>query len=255
MVSNVQISDSFFNNNLNIVFSLIESGTSLKNVSIFNHKCNEFMVGCVISSVQKSSMICSNLHLKNVTNFKEEGNIYLEDSSSLFTNISFENLDNFKNKGNCFDLKNSNISINNGSFSTYTYNCFYALQSRVLINDSNFNNKEEFVLGIKYDTYIKYGAIFCQSCIEFTMQNSFILYNLKAFEGGALAFRSDLQEIVNLTVFLLNNSFVGNKARDSGGAISISNVNANIKNCVFSNNEASVGAGIYFESLCKIKNI
>ena len=252
MVSNVQVSHCVFNNNVNTIFSLTQSGINLNNVSVFNHKCINYKVGCVINLIQFSSLICSNMRLISVENVNEQGNIYLEDSSSVFTNISFEILDNLEGIGSCFDTRNSNLSIYNGHFFTYAFNCIFATQSRVFINNSYFNNSEEqTVFKNKNDLYVKYGSIFCESCYQFSFQNSVVLENLLSSEGGALNFRSDLIDS-NLTLFLFNNSFVGNKAKNKGGAISISNANGNILNCSFINNQAEFGGAIYFESLCKL---
>ena len=256
MVSNAEVSHSVFHNNVNIIFSLTQSGINLNNVSVFNHKCMNYMFGCVINSIQSSSIVCTNMRLIYLENLKEKGNFYIEDSSSIFSNVSFEVLDSLKSIGNCFNIKNSNITIDNGSFITYAFNCIYAKNSRVLINNSYFNNsEEESVFGVKNDASIIYGSIFCESCYEFSLQNSVFLNNLMCDEGGALNILSDWKDF-NLTVFLLNNSFKGNKVKDKGGAISIYNANGNIFNCSFINNQADFGAAIYFESLCKIiKNI
>ena len=238
--------------NQNTIFSLTQSSISLAYANISDHSCSNYMLGCVINSIQASSISCSYIRIVNIKNLKEEGNIYIEESSGIFEYIYFENLDNEKNIGNCFDLSNSNISINNASFITFSYNCIYAQTSRITINNSFFDNKAEDFSFIKKinDNSLHYGAIYCFSCLGFNLSNSILQYNTLSSFGGGITLLSPYSDDINLTIVLNNDSFIENTAQRQGGSVYISNVNGEVIGCMFKNNNADFGAGIYFESLC-----
>ena len=250
MNSNIIMFSCLFYNNLNTIFSLTYSNMTIFNVKISNHRCNNFMVGCVVNSIDKSSIFSSNLIMIGINNLKEEGNIYLEASNAVFLNSSFENLTNLKSLGSCFDLQSSSLCIDIGSFSNYDYNCLHAINSNITINNSLFNNiysnNDE-----NYNVLIKYGTIICISCLNISAYKSYFLHNIGNNYGGAFYVISNIGDF-NIIIYLYNLSFVGNIVSESGGALYLDGINGKIINCLFQDNNANYGAGIYFEATCNI---
>ena len=247
MVAILKMVSCNFSNNINVVFSLTETQLYMTNISIINHVCDNLIIGCLISSIQFSSVEAENIILSNFNKLKVEGNVYLEFSLGLFKNITFNSMQNEKKTGSCFSLLSSNLTIDSSSFIGYDFNCIYGFNSSIRINDSLFAN--EFYLDHKTnDAYLQYGTIFCLDCLDLFFTNTFFLSNSKSDFGGAIGVNSMTNS--NFSIYIKNCSFFRNEVLMTGGAIYINNFNGRIENCVFEKNKALIGAAINFEALC-----
>ena len=253
MLTTIEIIDSIFSDNINTIFSLTQSSLTLNHIGILNHSCNNLVSGCIINSIQYSTVISEDVIISKMNNAYEEGTIYMELSSGTFSYMDFKILANLKSIGSCFDIRSSDLFINDSSFISYDTNCIYAENSTININNGYFNNENAkadlLQFGIKYENLIKNGTIFCESCINFSISNSLLLYNNLSDYGGAITLTS-YQNDYNFFAQIYNTSFLENEVTDQGGAVYLSNVNALILNCSFLMNKAKIGAAICFVSLC-----
>ena len=245
--SNLQIINSQFINNENLVFFLTSSTLLLDAVNITNHSCYSEIVGCIVNSLQ-TSLLVDNLFLDTITNNEEEGGIYLETSAGVFSNIQFQFLKSSNSVGNCFDLLNSSLNIVNGNFFTYDQNCIAGTNSTLIINNTIFNNDNgaDQVSGFSLD--ISYGTIFCQSCVQFILTSSFLILNRLGDLGGGVGLISNVMDF-NISAQFYNVSFIGNEVFEQGGSVYLSNVQSSFNYCNFVQNKADQGAAIYFFSL------
>ena len=253
MLTTVKMNECIFSNNLNTIFSLTESVLVLNHIEILNHTCNNLVSGCMINSIQDSIITSEDVIISKMNNIFEEGTIYLESSSGTFSSMDFKILANLKSIGSCFDLSSSYIFIDNSSFTSYDTNCVYAENSIVNINNGYFNNENAKVdllqFGAKYENLIKYGTIFCKSCLNFSISKTFLINNNLSDYGGGITLVSYANDY-DIFAQIYNTSFLENEVTDQGGAVYLSNVNAMILNCSFLMNKAKIGAGICFISLC-----
>ena len=251
MDSNLQIINSQFINNENLVFFLTSSILLLDAVNITNHSCYGQSVGCIINSLQ-TSIIVDNLFLDTITNTEEEGGIYLETSSAIFSNLQFQFLKSSNSVGNCFDLLNSSLNIDNGNFFTYDQNCIAGTNSTLIINNTIFNNDNSVHYQSESSFELSYGTIFCQSCLQFILTSSFLMLNRLGDLGGGVGLISNVMDF-NISAQFFNVSFIGNEVFEQGGSVYISNVQSSFNYCNFVQNKADQGAAIYFFSLGKNK--
>lgn len=243
MNSNLNIVNTSFSNNTNLLFSLAQSRTTFLDLKISNHFCENTAFGCLINSLQ-SDIIGEEIKFYENENILEEGITFFELSNVSFHSVYFENLRNFKNIGSCYDMRSSSLNINKGNFSNYDYNCIFAINSTILINNSIFDNsqfQEE-----QKNIFTRYGTVFCQSCTGLFVYNSAFRFNFLSDFGGSIGFISLLKE--NLTIYLQNSEFKANKVKKHGGSLYLKEINAAIINCSFSENRAYAGAAIYFFS-------
>lgn len=246
--SQIDIRYSNFYNNINTIFSLLTSKITFQDLMIKNHSCNNLIIGCVINS-QKCSINASSLLFSSINNLMEEGNVYLEETNANFHNLSFERIFNKHNIGSCFDIYKSSINITFGVFQNYDSNCIFAKESHIEIDYSVFQN-QEFYKGDIEDFY--YGSTYLVSCDFISFTNTIFQKNNLSSNGGAISILANKENYVlwgDVTAKLANITFIANYVKQQGGAIFLSNANANISNCLFEGNFANEGAGIFFSSL------
>ena len=225
--------DSIINLNFRLEFSLIY----LKNILIENIKCEKLENGCVFSFVLETMAYLNDIKLKKISNFEQLGNIYVENSEVQIRNMIF--IEGFATKltGSGLFSENSNITINSSLFYFYNFNSFFLLQTNFFMSNCTFNNSDFEIL-----KYAEKGAIFCNSCPIFILQNSIFFSNNNSKIGGGASLSGDSNATFNIS-----NCFFGfNKVSNSGGAISLSSVKGEIKSSYFYSNQATLGGAIYY---------
>lgn len=246
--SQIDIRYSNFINNTNTIFSLLTSKIYFQDLTIKNHSCNNLIIGCVINS-QKCSITASNLFFSSINNLMEEGNVYLEETTANFSNLSFEGMINKHNIGSCFDIFKSSLRITFGVFQNYDSNCIFAKESQIEIDFNVFQN-EEFNKGDIQ--YFPYGSTYLTSCDFISITNTIFQKNNLSSYGGAISIQANKKNYAvwgDIHAKLTNITFISNYVQQQGGAIFLSNANANISNCLFEGNIANEGGGIFFSSL------
>lgn len=242
MDSNLIIKNTNFSNNSNILFGPLRTTLFLDSVSISSHKCNGYAFGCIMNA-QNSLLKAENLKIFESQNYFQEGIMYLEDSVIESKKITFQSINNNKHIGSCFDIKNTQLFVDEGNFSLYDSNCIYAINSSIYLNNSLFDN-EQFVK-VSHDIYL-HGSIYCYLCYNFAVFNSIFKNNTLSENAGGIALVS--QNVNILSALLINVRFLSNEVYNLGGAIRLVNVNAKIEDCFFFNNKAKEGAAILFYS-------
>ena len=242
--SNFQLFNTLLKNNTNTVFFLMRSTLFLNGVTITNQICSTKYKGCISNSVLTLINV-NNLKLDTINTFLEDAaGFYLETSSGEFNNVYFNRLHSIKKIGNCFELQNSTLVVNFGSFQEFEQNCVNAKNSIVIINSTYFTNENAKSLS---QTSFIFGTIYCESCLQFILNNSQFLNNLRCDYGGAVSLISKENDC-NISAQFYNVSFVANQAFEMGGAVYLSNVHSSFKFCNFTKNKADKGAAIYFYS-------
>lgn len=249
---NIAIVDTLFFNNTNTLFYLSESVLSLQNVTISNHVCDNYVVGCIINSNDFSLISLKFVNFTMIQNLAEEGNIYLEFSEGEFSNLLFNDLKNLRKKGSCLNLQSSSISLNFSFLSNYDFNCIYSINSSLILNSNYFNNEKSNYTSFNSDLFSYYGTFYCENCLAIVISNCYFISNKNSDIGGALAIL-DL-DYGKLMVLVSNCTFKGNEVTNKAGSIFLNTVNANISNCTFEKNRASIGGAIVYESMSYISN-
>ena len=160
-VANVTLIDVNFLGNINTLFLISQSTIFLSNVNISFHICTNYLQGCIISSILFSNVFSEKLILFKVNHEMEDGIIYLEDSTASFNNVLMQFCNTLTEIGTCFELENSSISVHQGSFISFTYNCIYAEKSSLIIKNSLFYNQSFYNSSTNS---LKLGAVVCQFC-------------------------------------------------------------------------------------------
>lgn len=244
--SNFLVSDSKFINNANMVFSLTRSTLVLNGINIYNHLCSKKYKGCISNGLE-THMTINNLTLYDInTTLEDAAGFYLENSFGEFTNINFNYMQSSKRIGNCFYLLNSTLVLNFGKFQNHEQNCLNAQNSTLLLNNTFFNN--ENTLKRLPSIYFWFGTIYCESCLQFILTNSFFNMNHLGSLGGAISLYSNINDY-SISAKFYNVSFKGNQASDLGGAIYLNNVQASLNFCTFTENKADKGGAIYVYAL------
>lgn len=244
--STLEIIDSRFSNNVNIIFGLLRSNLTMNSSNINSHLCRSHVIGCLIKT-QLSNINGSKLKISEISNLIEEGGIYLYESNAVFKIIDFSNFSNSNHQGSCFNLKSSILIVDSGNFSIYDSNCILGLKSKIEITNSIFNN-EKFI--VKNKKYYLYGSILCFSCLDILISNSIFLKNNESSYGGSVYLESS--ETLDSSAKFVNVKFIQNKALEEGGGVFIKNVMVIFINCSFIGNIAKRGASIIFFSSSKI---
>lgn len=244
--SNYLLYNSQLTNNTNTIFTLMSSTLVLNGINITNHSCSIMYKGCIGNGLS-SSMTVNNITLDTINSTLEDAaGFYLEISSGIFSNVNFKNLQSIKKIGNCFDLITSSLNLNFGSFQNYERNCLNAQNSTISINNSYFNNENAFKTSDP--STFSFGTIYCESCLQFILNNSKLLRNYVSDYGGGVSLFSKEKDH-NFSAQFFNVSFLTNSAIQYGGAVYISNVHSSFNFCNFSQNKADKGAAIFFYSL------
>ena len=259
----LMVENSVVCNNSNNIFSLVFSKLELLNNTIMNTLCSNDRVGCIIIAIEKSFISLKYNTFYNITNKKEEGNIWIEDSSAHINFTHMKNLGTFKTKGDCISSYNSSLVIVESKFENFYSNCIWSFESSLFVQNSTFENSLGFDLEINP---INFGVIYCSSCKFLQIFNSNFINNTFAKFGSALYLISE-GHLMSEEVKIVNSFFIDNRAFESG-TLYIRNQNMSIEGCLFENNIAQNGGGIilfnnngiccffsfYFINL-KIKNI
>lgn len=246
----LRIISSYFYDNINTLFSLEESSLLIEKVEIFNHFCNNFVIGCALNAVKNSKIFFTFVNFSEINNIEEEGNIFLEFSYGEFYNLYLTNMRDQKKQGSCFNLKSSKIILNNSFFSNYDFNCIYGINVSLYLDFVFFDNRDRVNETLKNDNFNPFGSIYCENCLRILIFNCMFIMNKNSYYGGALSFLS-YDENSELTADIFNCSFHNNEVLIKGGSIYLYGVNSNISKCSFKQNKAYIGGGIVFESLCK----
>ena len=247
-VVNIHMIDVNFINNVNTLFLISLSTIFLNNVNISSHICNNLLIGCIISSILNSNVFSEHLLLYKVNHAMEEGIIYLEDSNATFKNVSIQFCSTVKKIGTCFELENSNLLVDQGSFVSFTYNCIYAEKSSLIIKNSLFYNQSIYTNKVNQKgTNIKLGAVVCNSCQKFYFFSDVFLDINYGDSGSCIAAFMSFHS----TFIIEQVQFSGNSANFDGGALYLSQLDVVISECNFSGNSASSGGGVYYEAFCK----
>lgn len=252
LTAKIAIIDTFFVNNKNTLFYLSRSVLNLQNVTISNHACDNYVVGCIINSNDFSFVSLKFVNFTMIENSAEEGNIYLEFSEGEFSNLIFNDLRNVKKKGSCINLQSSSISLNHSFLTNYDFNCIYSINSSLVLYSNDFNNEKSNYSSFNSDLFRYYGTFYCENCLSIVISDCFFISNKNSDIGGALAIL-DLDD-TKLMALVTNCTFKGNEVTNKAGAIFLNTVNANISNCIFEKNRAYIGGAIVYESLSYIFN-
>ena len=231
------IENSFFYNNSNNIFSLIDSKLEFSNSVISDTLCSKDLVGCILKAIETSIILLNNNSFYNISNKKEEGNIWLDDSNLNMSFNQMRNIGTYKEKGDCVSSYNSSLVIINSKFENFYTNCIWSSESSLIVNSSNFQNS----IG-SLNIQNNLGVIYCSSCKFIEIFNSNFINNTFADFGSALYLISSQNEVFQ-EVNIRNSIFKSNKAFASG-TVYIQNQNASIEDCLFEDNAAQRGAGL-----------
>lgn len=241
--TNLEIYDSIFENNSNLVFYLIDSFLNIKNCSIINNKCLTTDQGCFLSAFQFSVIVTNATLVKNVSNELEEGIIYLEKSTLQTTLLQMIELTTKKKKGSCFSIYSSNLTISFSNFSKYNYNCLFGIDSSIEFSNCIFNNSD-FIRQSKIIN--NYGGIYCLSCVNVTILNSMFLKNVQILKGSSIYISGEKNEGLE-EIMIENCIFLENEALEEG-TLYIYNQNITIQKSNFTNNSAKRGGALFFNN-------
>lgn len=216
----------------------------ISKIYVQNMTCQNLVSGCVLTFYSQSYLEITDSKLENISNFNLLGNLYFEQSIANISNLLINDAYAGQNTGACLYSENSNISITNSMFQSYYYNCLNMIETVINLTNMTFDNTNVINLNLK--GIIENGAISCESCESFIMQNSLIRKNTNSITGsGLMLINPNFQTSVNN--FLVSNcTFESNEATDSGGAIYISSVIGKIISTLFYSNTANYGGGIYY---------
>ena len=241
--ASVILYDSIFFNNSNLAFYSIQSNINISNISFSDHVCQN-IEGCVFSLSKTSFLFLGKSVFKNVFNLENEGNIVFDSSIVSFENTFMGNFSTLHKTASCARVDSTHLEISEGIFQNFLGNCIFATQSSVKIKNSNFNNQK---ISNSKDLLYNYGGISCFSCFEFTLQNSSLTNGRNFLSGAGLYLLNEINSKDQTNIFVIfNNSFQNNSAI-VGGAISMLNVKALIKLCIFDNNSAQKGGAIFLD--------
>ena len=240
------IINSTFDSIQNLNIRSDSSSIYLNEDIIQNIDCKKLYNGCIFSCTSNSIIEIKDSLIKNIENMNLQGNMYLQNSIAFFENLIVDNTKANKYKGSCLYSIQSNLTILNSKFSSYDYNCLYLTETDTNLTNlifDNTGNKNSKSFGLE-------GAVYCDSCSIFMIENSFFLINWYAKLGGSLIITNNLK-IFNNNLSIKNCLFDSNEAYSSGGAIYLSNVKGKIISNNFTNNLAGFGGALYYYTNCK----
>ena len=233
-----------FSNNENNLFLITNCNLTFENSSLLHHICSSIDFGCFIKGVQNSRIYLLSSLISNVISNFQGGIIYLDESLIFIENSSFSDLRVFTCEGSCILSTISLITILNSKFIDYDGNCIYQTQGSLSIEKiifDNFQNKNS-----SSKIFGEYGTVFCDSCENLNINNSYFYENHNVQIGGAITL---ISTIYQYNVYIINEcQFINNIVSQKGGAISIFDSNSTVTRNYFSLNTATYGGGIYFES-------
>ena len=189
----------------------------------------------------------------NISNAIEEGNLYFEKSTAQIFACKLVFIKTTLERGNCISSYNSEISINDTIFKDFSRNCLLSIESWLDIKFCRFENSKngENLKSIKNSSNFKnimnFGTVYCFDCSYINIEKSQFLYNMYADFGAAIFIESSKIIPNELEGGIRNSIFEGNLAGENG-IVYIFNQNISIINCIFANNEAKRGAGLFLDN-------
>ena len=234
------ILNSKFQNNLDKIFDLTDSNLYIANITVINHICSGVETGCLIASQENSNIIMENNIFFNIVT-QTEGFIFSLDSQIIMDNSTFSLVFSAKNLGSCVFATTSDIKISDCEFQNISCSCVYLQSSNFSLADSSFLWNVNF-FSSDYDD----GTVFCDSCSEFSINNS-IFQNQNFITQGASVQISSTNNIGNNEYLIENCSFINNSAIYYGGALKIFSGNLSVINSMFIGNSAGSGGAIFYD--------
>ena len=249
--SNLILKNCSFQTILNFNIRVDSSNFLISQIFIKDVLCLIKENGCIFSCSSNSYLEIHDGKLLNISNSNMLGNIYLENSVANVTNLIWSDASAGKKTGACFYFENSEALVQNSVFQSYYYNCLYIIATKIELTNITFNNTDVSNSRL-FGTQI-YGAVYGESCENFSVINSLFQGNSNAkFGSGIILINLNLDSFHNL-FFVSNCTFQSNKADDFGGAIYLSSVVGIINCSLFNLNEASYGGGIYYFTMSYFK--
>lgn len=244
----IEIRNSTFYKNINILFLMYDSTIMIKNSIIKKLECQIFISGCVISTIL-SYIIIENSKINEINHINFGFGIYLQFSEIYIYDCILNDLQNLKHQGSCLMSEISNIYITNAQFQNYDVNCLFLDKSLIHIIKTYFFNNNSITIDRKF---FQFGTFYCLYCIDLNIIDSIFLNN-QAYNGAGIVLICK-QEF--LDYFIINQTiFLENKAINMGGGLYLENLRLTIYNSTFFMNEARKGAGIYYDAKSKIKKL
>ena len=242
--TNLILENCIFIENFNNLFFLESSSVKFDQSIIQNHICTVLQYGCFADETETSDVYIINSIMNLVSSVM--GGIIYTDTSNLFIEESFFSDIKANNALGSFLLStDSHISSVNASFQNYDVNFFNLENVSLIISNNTFNNGNNIFEDI---AIISYGTIYCESCQNSTINNSFFSGNGNA-QTGTLTFVSETISLLNTTYLIYKCIFSYNQAMNQGGAISLFNSKVLIMDNDFIGNQANYGGSIYCQTI------
>lgn len=245
--SKIFINSSIFENNTNIIISTTFSSVfCLNNINVSYHKCEMFDVGCLVKSLENSTILIEKVNVLDLDKKVKDGNIYIENSNLFINNSTFKLLRISSQIGSCIQSLNSFISITATIFTDFTKNCIHSsFSSKLALISSNFTieTPQKLIKTI-------YGVLFCEDCSFFSLNGCVFSGNTVERNGAAISLISTLsyQNSLRDSFIVENCSFIDNKAEENAAGIFIYSVNISITKSFFLRNQAKRGAAIFLSN-------
>ena len=238
-MAQTNISNTQMQNNTNNLFSLVSATLILYNSKINNQICLTRLRGCILEAEKTSNIQIQSTTFLNVISEIEEGNVYVDSSLIYLESIEMASLKTPK-KGSCISSFNSTLTVLKSNFSKYDLNCFDLFESNLTLNNSIFDNSERNQTTARYS---EYGSVFCSSSKKLIIFNSSFIGNSYILDGSALYIVAT--QLDKLNEISISNSFFSGNSAFGKGTIYIYNQNFSISSSTFMNNVALRGGGIY----------
>ena len=159
--------------------------------------------------------------------------------NSINKKIEKNNVKTKKQKGSCASLYNSSLNMSDSQIYNYHVNCFFGLESNIIINNTLLDNSQLKDSLIAYD----YGSFYCQDCSKTIINNSKFIRNSYALDGSAICIKNT-EEIHLQKAEIIKNSFIENSAL-MRGTILVDSSCIQIRFNNFFGNTARTGGAIF----------